>query len=80
MTEEIIICLTIIYIVQAKGDEQMWCASARRKVMYAIMEEWLKTNSNKSTVKKLLSALSGPGWLDVKLRVETLLMENIAQC
>ena len=44
--------------------------------MYAIVEEWLKLNSNKTTVKKLVSALSFPGWLDVKLRVETLLLEN----
>jgi hypothetical protein len=45
--------------------------------MYAIVEEWLKLKSNKTTVKKLLSALSHPGWLDVKLRVETLLIENV---
>ena len=45
--------------------------------MYAIVEEWLKLNSNKTTVKKLLSALSLPGWLDIKLRVETLLLENV---
>jgi hypothetical protein len=45
--------------------------------MFAIVEEWLKLNSNQTTVKKLLSALSHPGWLDVKLRVETLLLENV---
>ena len=45
--------------------------------MYAIVEEWLKLNSNKTTVNKLLSALSLPGWLDVKLMVETLLLENV---
>ena len=67
----------IITCFQAKGDEQLWCQRARRKVMYAIVEEWLKLNSNKTTVKKLLSALSHPGWLDVKLRVETLLLENV---
>ena len=45
--------------------------------MYDIVEEWLKLNSNKTTVKKLLSALSLPDWLDVKLRVESLLLENV---
>ena len=67
-----------MFLLQAKGDGQLWSPSARRKVMYGIMEEWLKTNPNKTTVKKLLSALSLPGWLDVKLRVEALLLENIA--
>ena len=69
--------LTFEFIFQAKGDEQLWSARARRKVMYAIVEEWLKLNSNKTTVTNLLSALSLPDWLDVKLRVETLLLGNI---
>jgi hypothetical protein len=45
--------------------------------MYALVDEWLKLNSNKTTVKNLMSALSLPDWLDVKLRVETLLLENV---
>ena len=68
---------TFICIFQAKGDEQLWCPRVQRKVIYAIVDEWLVLNSNKTTVKKLLSALGLPDWMNVKLRVETLLLENV---
>ena len=55
----------------------MWTERARRKVILAIISEWLKGASKKTTVKKLLSALNGPGWFDVKLRVEKLLLVNL---
>ena len=45
-------------------------------MLYAILNEWVKVNSKKTTVKKLMSALGLPGWFDVKLRVEKLLEEN----
>ena len=41
-----------------------------------ILEEWVKMNSKKTTVKKLMTALSLPGLFDVKLRVEKLLLQN----
>ena len=44
----------------------------------AIISEWLKGNAKKTTVKKLMSALNGPGWFDVKLRVEKLLLVNVS--
>ena len=61
---------------QAQNDDNLWCERARRKVILAIISEWLK-GSKKTTVKKLLSALNGPGWFDVKLRVEKLLLVNV---
>ena len=60
---------------QAQNDD-MWSERSRRKVILAIISEWLK-GSKKTTVKKLLSALNGPGWFDVKLRVEKLLLVNV---
>jgi len=63
--------------VLAKNDD-MWSERARRKVISAIISEWLKGNSKKTTVKKLMSALNGPGWFDVKLRVEKLLLVNVS--
>ena len=44
--------------------------------MYKILEEWEKENSKKTTVQKLMGALSVPGFMDVKLRVENLLKRN----
>ena len=63
---------------QAQNDDNLWSERARRKVILAIISEWLKGNSKKTTVKKLLSALNGPGWFDVKLRVEKLLLVNVS--
>ena len=67
---------SIVYF-KAQNDDNLWSERARRKVILAIISEWLKGNSKKTTVKKLLSALSGPGWLDVKLRVEKLMLLNV---
>jgi hypothetical protein len=67
-----------IFGVQAKSFEQLWTVSARRAVLNKIMEEWVKVNNNKEpTVQRLLSALSVPGFMDVKLRVEKLLEKNL---
>ena len=54
--------------------------------MYAILSEWIRhksttnnttTNNNtNNTVKHLISALSLPGWFDVKLRVIKLIEQN----
>ena len=46
-------------------------------MILAIISEWLKGTTKKATVKKLLSALNGPGWFVVKLRVEKLLLVNL---
>ena len=63
---------------QAKSFEQLWAASARRAVLSKIMEEWVKEVNNKEpTVQRLLGALSVPGFMDVKLRVEKLLEKNL---
>ena len=62
--------------MQAKSDTQLWSERARRKVLHAILCEWVKVNSKKTTVKKLKSALSFPDWFDVKLRIEKMLEEN----
>ena len=45
--------------------------------MNKIMEEWVKVNNKEPTVQRLLSALSVPGFMDVKLRVEKLLEKNL---
>ena len=66
-----------LFYFKAQNDDNLWSERARRKVILAIISEWLKGNSKKTTVKKLLSALSGPGWLDVKLRVEKLMLLNV---
>eukprot|EP00092_Neocalanus_flemingeri_P057509 GFUD01068355.1.p1 GENE.GFUD01068355.1~~GFUD01068355.1.p1 ORF type:complete len:158 (-),score=44.54 GFUD01068355.1:32-505(-) len=57
-------------------NEKLWSERARRKVLYSILDEWVKVSTKKTTVKNLLSALSLPGWFDVKLRVEKLLEKN----
>ena len=67
-----------IWCLQAKSDEQLWSERARRKVLQAILSEWVKVNKKKTTVKKLMTALSFPGWFDVKLRVEKMLEMNIS--
>ena len=61
---------------KAKNYDNLWSAPARRKVLYKILEEWEKENSKKTTVQKLMGALSVPGFMDVKLRVEDLLKRN----
>ena len=49
---------------------------ARRKILRAILNQWLGGNTSATTVRKLISALNGPGWFDVKMRVKNLLVEN----
>ena len=61
---------------QAQNDDNLWSERSRRRVLLAIITEWLKGSSKKTTVKKLLSALNGPGWFDVKLRVEKLVLQH----
>ena len=41
-----------------------------------IIEEWISCNRKRPTVKRLMSALSEPEFLDVKLKVERLLEQN----
>ena len=65
-----------MFYLQAKNDTQLWSERARRKVLHAILSEWVKVNSKTTTVKKLMSALSFPDWFDVKLRIEKMLEEN----
>ena len=75
----LIICTFPPYLViyfKAKNFDNLWSAPARRKVLYKILEEWEKENSKKTTVQKLMGALSVPGFMDVRLRVEDLLKRN----
>ena len=64
------------YSLQAKDNDHLWSPKARKKLLVAILEEWVNKNSKKTTVKKLMKALSLPGFFDVKLRVELLLLKN----
>ena len=41
-----------------------------------MIEEWISSNRKRPTVKRLMSALSEPEFLDVKLKVERLLEQN----
>ena len=50
--------------------------SARRAVLNKIMEEWVTVQKKEPTVRRLMRALSVPEFMDVKLRVETLLERN----
>ena len=69
--------MAVIFIsLKVKHFDNLWSAPARRKVLYKILEEWEKENSKKTTVQKLMGALSVPGFMDVKLRVEDLLKGN----
>ena len=65
--------------MQAKSDAQLWSARARRKVLQAILNEWVKVSSKKTRVKNMIPALSFPGWFDVKLKVEKMLEENVPE-
>ena len=40
------------------------------------MEEWVAVQKKEPTVRRLMKALSVPEFMDVKLRVETLLEQN----
>eukprot|EP00090_Calanus_glacialis_P004985 TRINITY_DN13802_c0_g1_i1.p1 TRINITY_DN13802_c0_g1~~TRINITY_DN13802_c0_g1_i1.p1 ORF type:complete len:132 (-),score=35.11 TRINITY_DN13802_c0_g1_i1:136-531(-) len=61
---------------EAKDNDHLWSRKARRKLLLHILKEWVKVNSKKTTVKKLMTALSLPEFFDVKLRVEKLLLKN----
>ena len=63
-------------LFQAKDNDHLWSRKARRKLLLHILKEWVKVNSKKTTVKKLMTALSLPEFFDVKLRVEKLLLKN----
>ena len=63
-------------ILQAKSNDHLWSRKARQKLLLCIMDEWSKISTKKTTVKTLMTALSQPGFLDVKLRVEKLLLKN----
>ena len=41
-----------------------------------IMDEWVSGRRKRPTVRRLLAALSAPEFLDVKIKVESLLEEN----
>ena len=64
---------------QAKSFDKLWTARARRAVLKKIMDEWVAAQNKERTVGKLLSALSVPGFMDVKFRVEKLLEKNFTQ-
>ena len=61
---------------QAKSFDKLWGERARRVLLRKIMEEWVTADNKEQTVNKLLSALSVPGFMDVKIRVEKLLEKN----
>ena len=49
----------------------------RRAILVQIMDEWVSMSGDKANVDILLEALSEPGFMDIKLRVEKLLERNI---
>ena len=64
----------MIYLkFQAKSNEKLWTVGARRAVLNKIMEEWVTVQNREPTVRRLMRALSVPEFMDVRLRVETLL-------
>jgi len=62
----------------AKSFDKLWAEKARRAVLKKIMDEWVNKHNREPTVEKLLSALTVPGFMDVKFRVEKLLEKNFA--
>ena len=50
--------------------------TTRRAVLNKIMEEWVRLQKKEPTVRRLMTALSVPEFMDVKLRVENLLEMN----
>ena len=71
--------LSKMFFFQAKNEDELWCERSRRRVLRSIMTEWTKLSTKTGTVKNLISALSLPGWFDVKLRVIKLLEENCGE-
>ncbi len=66
-------------MLQAKSFDKLWAEKARRAVLKKIMDEWQTKQNREPTVQKLLSALSVPGFMDVKFRVIKLLEKNLAE-
>ena len=62
--------------LQAKSFDKLWAERARRVLLKKIMDEWVTADTKEQTVNRLLSALSVPGFMDVKIRVEKLLEKN----
>ena len=62
---------------QAKNFDNLWAVQARRAFLFRILDKWVKMNSEKAIVEKLVNALSVSGFMDVKLRVEKLLEMNL---
>ena len=60
----------------AKSFDKLWGERARRVLLKKIMEEWVTADTKEQTVNRLLTALSVPGFMDVKIRVEKLLEKN----
>merc|ERR1711879_314351 len=60
----------------AKSFDKLWGERARRVLLRKIMEEWVTADNKEQTVHRPLSALSVPGFMDVRIRVEKLLEKN----
>ena len=65
------------FLFQAKNFDSLWTERARRAALKRLMEEWGEREEKEQTVHRLLSALSVPAFMDVKIRVEKLLEKNI---
>ena len=62
---------------QAKNYDNLWEVHVRRDVLMKILDEWVIVCGDKAVVESLMLALSTPGFMDVKLRVEILLARNL---
>ena len=62
--------------VQAKNFDNLWSVPARRALLIDILDEWTKECREQAVLEKLMTALSAPGFLDVKLRIEKLVEKN----
>ena len=62
---------------KAKNYDNLWEVHIRRGILIQIMDQWTMLLSDNANVEILLEALSVPGFMDVKLRVEKLLEQNI---
>ena len=72
-----LIGLVMLNIWQAKNYENLWEVHVRRAILVDIMDHWATTSGDQANVEMLLEALSVPGFMDIKLRVEKLLQRNI---
>ena len=62
--------------LQAKTTDKGWTSRSRRRLIEFIIDEWVSGRRKRPTVRRLLAALSAPEFLDVKIKVESLLEEN----